>query len=261
MITSTMVHHQIHPSAEEASRFIALEISMLIRRRAAAGKMVVLGLATGGSFLFLYRELVRMHREEGLSFANVISFNQDEYFGLNPLHPRSCWTFMHRNLFDHVDILPENIHIPEGGICGWEVGPSCDVYEASIERSGGIDIQILGIDGTGHVGFSGEGGGRDSRTMLMPLDAPTRMDVALDFRGNVPSSAITMGCGTILKAARIVVMAWGRRKGEIVREAFSGPVTGDIPASYLQPHRNVTVHLDEAASPALGWNASRVSGA
>lgn len=244
---------QIFPSQESASKAIALEIKTHIERRAAEKRTVVLGLATGKSPLALYEELVRLHREEGLSFSNVITFNLDEYFGLLPAHPKSYRTFMQENLFDHVDIRPENAHIPSGNLDPGDIGPHCKAYEAMIEAAGGIDLQILGIGRTGHIGFNEPGTGRGSRTSLVRLDHMTRADAAGDFGGEdrVPSHAITMGCGTILEARRIVLMAWGAAKAGIVAEAFQGPVSDEVPASYLQEHADVSIYLDQGAAADL----------
>lgn len=248
-----VVKCQIFPSAEIASKALALEIKALIHRRAVEGKAAVLGLATGRSPLFLYEELVRLHREEGLSFANVVSFNLDEYCGLDPEHPRSYRTFMDEHLFGCIDILPENIHVPAGDLSPEEIGPYCRAYEEAIVKAGGIDLQILGIGRTGHIGFNEPGAGRASRTALVHLDDITRADAAADFGGleHVPSHAITMGCGTILESRKIVLMAWGANKAEIVAKAFDGPVSDDVPASYLQEHGDVSVYLDQAAASEL----------
>lgn len=244
---------RIFPSPESASKAIALEIRALIEGRAREGRMVVLGLATGKSPLPLYRELVRMHVEEGLSFSNVVTFNLDEYFGLLPGHPKSYRTFMQEHLFSHIDILPENTRIPSGNLEPGDIGPHCRAYEAMIAEAGGIDLQILGIGRTGHIGFNEPGAGRGSRTSLVRLDRMTRTDAAGDFGGadRVPSHAITMGCGTILEARRIILMAWGVAKAGIVAEAFAGEVSDDVPASYLQEHPDATIYLDEAAAADL----------
>lgn len=258
MLTFAPVRYQIFPSPDTASGAIALEIKSLIERRAAEGRMVVLGLATGKTPLPLYRELVRLHREEGLSFANVISFNLDEYFGLLPTHPQSYRTFMQENLFGLVDIRPENAHVPSGSLEPGEVEPHCRAYEAMIEACGGIDLQILGIGRTGHIGFNEPGAGRGSRTELVKLDEMTRTDAAGDFGGvdQVPSHAITMGCGTILEARRIILMAWGPAKASIVAEAFEGPVSDDVPASYLQEHPETSIFLDKPAAADLKGSGS-----
>jgi glucosamine-6-phosphate deaminase len=241
----------VFPSSADACRQVAAEISAVIRERAALGKTAVLGLATGNTPLPLYRELVRLHREEGLSFANVVSFNLDEYLGLERDHPESYWTFMHRNLFDHVDIAPENINLPSGTIAAADIPAHCRDYETRIATAGGIDYQILGIGRTGHIGFIEPGTPITARTQKIHLDEITRQDAAPAFGGidKVPTEAITMGCGTILEARRIVLLAWGRKKAAIVQAAIEGPVTDEISASFLQTHPQATFFLDaEAAS-------------
>ncbi len=232
---------------------LAADISGLIRQRAAAGRRTVLGLATGRTPLPLYRELVRLHREEGLSFGNVVTFNLDEYCGLDPADPRSYRSFMWEHLFSRVDIPADQVHIPSGNLDPGEVERHCREYERAITEAGGIDLQILGIGRTGHIGFNEPGSGRFSRTGLVHLDPMTRGDAAADFGGleHVPELAVTMGCGTILEARRIVMMAWGEAKSEIVAKAVEGPLTDDVPASYLQRHADAMVCLDEAAAAAL----------
>lgn len=243
----------VFPTSVDACRQVAAEISQLIRERAALGETAVLGLATGNTPLPLYRELVRLHREEGLSFANVVSFNLDEYLGLERDHPESYWTFMHRNLFDHVDIAPENIHLPSGTVSAAEIPAHCAQYESEIAAAGGIDYQILGIGRTGHIGFNEPGTPITARTQKIHLDEITRQDAAPAFGGidKVPTEAITMGCGTILEARRIALLAWGRKKATIVKAAIEGPVTDEVSASFLQTHPNATFFLDEDAASEL----------
>jgi len=214
---------------------------------------VVIGLATGRTPLPLYRELIRLHREEGLSFRNVITFNLDEYHGLNPEHPQSYRRFMKEQLFDHIDVLPENIHIPRGDIPLREIPDACLEYESAIQQAGGIDLQILGIGRTGHIGFNEPGSGAETRTRLVELDPMTRADAAGDFGGllSVPENAITMGCGTILEARRIALMAWGSSKASILERAFLGAVSDDVPASFLQHHPKAAIFLDEPAAGLL----------
>jgi glucosamine-6-phosphate deaminase len=228
---------------------VAAEISHLIRSRAKT----VLGLATGGTPLPLYQELIRLHREEGLSFNNVTSFNLDEYLGLGRDHPQSYWSFMHRHLFDHIDILPENIHLPCGDIAASEIPAHCAAYEAAIQEAGGIDYQILGIGRTGHIGFNEPGTPIDARTQRIHLDEITRRDAAPAFGGieHVPTEAITMGCGTILDARRIALLSWGAKKASIVREAIEGGITDRVSASFLQTHPNATFFLDREAASEL----------
>jgi glucosamine-6-phosphate deaminase len=238
---------------EEGARLVAGECAALIRGRVAAGRGVVLGPATGGTPEPFYRELVRLHREEGLSFANVTTFNLDEYGGLPPQHPQSYHEFMRERLFARVDLAPGAAHLPPGLAGGAGVAAACAAYEQAIAAAGGIDFQILGIGRTGHIGFNEPGSPRDSRTRLVRLDELTRRDAAPAFGGlaAVPETAITMGCGTILEARRIVLMAWGAGKAGIVREALEGPETDRVSASFLQSHPAATFVLDEAAASAL----------
>lgn len=243
----------IFSSAADACRKVAAEIGQLIRHKAALGETAVLGLATGGTPLPLYQELIRLHREEGLSFRNVVSFNLDEYLGLDRDHPESYWTFMHRNLFDHIDILPQNVNLPSGMVAENEIAAHCADYEARIAAAGGIDYQILGIGRTGHIGFNEPGTPIDARTQRIHLDEITRQDAAPAFGGieNVPTEAITMGCGTILDARRIALLAWGRKKAAIVKQAIEGPVSDQVSASFLQTHPNATFFLDSEAASSL----------
>src|SRR5580698_2929077 len=243
----------VFPSSRDASHAVAREIESLIRARAAEKRTAVLGLATGSTPLGLYAELVRMHREEGLSFANVITFNLDEYFPIQPSNPRSYRHFMQAHLFDHVDIPPANTHVPDGTAPASAVDGQCRDYEESIRAAGGIDFQILGIGRTGHIGFNEPGSPRRSRTRMVTLDALTRRDAAGDFGGeeNTPRRAITMGVKTILEARRVVLMAWGQHKAEIVRAAAEGPVSPQVTASFLQEHDQVQFVVDPAAAGAL----------
>lgn len=240
----------VYSGADSACQALAAEIAALIRERAAAGKSAVLGLATGSTPVRLYRELIRLHREDGLSFANVITFNLDEYHGLAPTHPESYRRFMQDQLFDHVDIPADQTHVPDGLAPRDNVFDSCAAYEQAILDAGGIDIQILGIGRTGHIGFNEPGSGPDSRTRLITLDSLTRRDAARDFLGeqNVPRHAITMGVGTILDARRVVLLAWGESKAAVVAEAIEGKPTETLPASFLQRHKNCAFYLDEAAA-------------
>jgi glucosamine-6-phosphate deaminase len=224
-----------------------------MRERQAEGRQAVLGLATGSTPLGLYAELVRMHREEGLSFANVVTFNLDEYHPIQATHPRSYCHFMHAHLFDHVDIPRENTHLPDGSVPVAGAEAHCAEYERMIESAGGIDLQVLGIGRTGHIGFNEPGSARRSRTRRVTLDPLTRRDASGDFGGveNTPRYAITMGVRTILEARRIVLMAWGQHKAEVVRAAVEGPVTAQVTASFLQEHDQVRFVMDQAAAGAL----------
>ena len=232
---------------------MANQIADLIRAKAAEGKPCVLGLATGSSPTRVYEELVRLHREDGLSFQNVVSFNLDEYFPMAPDSLQSYVRFMREYLFDHVDIRPENVHIPDGTVPATDVADYCRRYEAQIQAAGGIDLQLLGIGRTGHIGFNEPGSGPASRTRIITLDHVTRTDAASDFYGeeNVPRRALTMGVGTILEARHIVLLAWGEGKAAVVKRMVEGDVTDTVPATYLQRHPAVQVVLDEAAGAEL----------
>lgn len=243
----------VRPDSSLASRELAAEVSALIRERAAAGETFVLGLATGSTPVPFYRELVRLHEEEGLSFRNVVTFNLDEYYGLNRDHPESYYRFMHDQLFDHVDIPADQVHIPDGTVPMEEVYEYCLGYEKAIAEAGGLDLQILGIGRTGHIGFNEPGSSIESITRMITLDRVTRQDAAADFMGvaNVPRSAITMGVGTILRAKHLVLMAWGSNKAEIVRDATEGEMTDQVSASFLQTHERAVFLIDAAASSRL----------
>lgn len=236
-----------------AVKNVAQEIKTLIEKKQAEGKSVILGLATGSTPIPLYKELVRLHGDEVLSFKNVISFNLDEYYPIEKEHKESYHTFMKHNLFDHVDIPKENIHIPDGTLEKDDIAAFCANYEQAIKAAGGIDLQILGIGRNGHIGFNEPGSSKDSLTRLVTLDGKTKQDAAAAFMGeaNVPLQAITMGVGTILKARRIIIMAWGEKKASAVQESIEGEVNEDIPATFLQQHSNVQFVLDAAASTEL----------
>jgi glucosamine-6-phosphate deaminase len=240
-------------SSLDASRAVAREVADLIRSRQKENRSAVLGLATGSTPLSFYAELVRIHREEGLSFTNVITFNLDEYFGLPPEHPQSYNHFMRVHLFDHIDVPASAIHLPDGRVPASELDAHCRDYEEKIRAAGGIDIQILGIGRTGHIGFNEPGSARRSRTRLVTLDPLTRRDASGDFGGeeHTPSYAITMGVRTILDSRRVVLMAWGQHKAEIVREAVEGPITSQVPASFLQEHDHCHFVVDASAAGAL----------
>jgi glucosamine-6-phosphate deaminase len=240
-------------TAVEGSLYVANAIIELIESRNKEHKATVLGLATGSTPTQVYDELVRRHKEEGLSFARVITFNLDEYFPMTPETHQSYVHFMHEYLFSHIDIKPENIHIPDGTLKKDEVAAFCKEYEAKIEQAGGLDIQILGIGRTGHIGFNEPGSTIDSKTRLITLDRVTMLDAASGFYGieNVPRRAITMGVGTILKAQKIYMMAWGEGKANIIRETIEGEINKSIPATFLQNHSQTEVILDKAAATEL----------
>jgi len=243
----------IFGSADEACARLGAEIGNLIRRNTDAGRMSVLGLATGSTPVRLYRQLIRLHREEGLSFKRVMTFNLDEYYGLPRTHPESYWRFMHEQLFNQIDILPENVHVPDGMVPRADVFAACRRYEERIREVGGLDLQILGIGRTGHIGFNEPGSTRESRTRLVTLDGLTRRDAARDFLGeaNVPRHAITMGVGTILDARAIVLLAWGEAKAGVIAQAVEKVPTEVLPASFLQGHAQIRFSIDWAAASAL----------
>ena len=236
-----------------ASKKIAGRIANLIREKEARGEKAVLGLATGATPQEVYEELVRLHKEEGLSFKNVITFNLDEYYPMNPNSRQSYVTYMNEVLFDHVDIDPENIHIPDGTLEQEEIAEYCIQYENKIEQVGGLDFQILGIGRTGHIGFNEPGSAPNSGTRLITLDDLTRRDASRAFGGkeNVPTKAITMGIGTIFKAREIILMAWNTKKASIIKKAVEGEISGDVPATYLQLSDNVEFVLDQDAASEL----------
>jgi glucosamine-6-phosphate deaminase len=244
---------KIWDDALEASRHVARSIALAIRQKQQDGEKIVLGLATGSTPIKVYEELVRMHKEEGLSFQNVITFNLDEYYPMAREARQSYWRFMHDYLFNHVDIKPENIHIPDGTIAMEEVSAYCERYEKMIDLSGGIDIQLLGIGRTGHIGFNEPGAWDTSPTRMVRLDHLTRHDALKDFMNeeDVPYRAITMGVGSIFKARTVYLMAWGQHKAAIMRDAVEGAITTLVPASFLQKHPNVKVILDRSAAEDL----------
>lgn len=247
------IHSSICKSSEIGSKIVAKEISDLIRQKQNANSNCVLGLATGSSPIKVYDELIRMHKEEGLSFRNVISFNLDEYYPMEKDNPESYHYFMQENLFNHVDMAPENINIPDGMVAPEKLHQFCLDYDAKIEKAGGLDFQLLGIGRTGHIGFNEPGSHANSGTRSITLDHITRIDAAASFLGinNVPRRAITMGIGTIKKAHRIVLLAWGENKASVIKEAIEGEISAEVPATYLQAHDNATFVLDEAASSQL----------
>ena len=247
------IHSVIFDDSKKASLMIAKEISDLIKEKQKQKKNCVLGLATGSSPISVYQELVRLHNQEGLSFKNVITFNLDEYYPMSKDDINSYNHFMNIHLFDHIDILKENINIPDGSVPIEKINDYCNKYENKIKKCGGIDFQLLGIGRTGHIGFNEPGSNYNSITRLVHLDYLTRNDARKSFFGieNVPTTAITMGIRTIRKSKRIVLMAWGNNKSSVVQKAIEDKIDSNIPASYLQDHKNVTFVLDNAASENL----------
>jgi len=238
---------------EDIARLVANRIATLIRERNAAGEQTVLGLATGSTPIGVYRELIRMHREDDLSFADVVTFNLDEYYPMPKDSIHSYHRFMWENLFSEIDIDPRNVHLPPGEVSRTEIADATQRYELAIERAGGIDFQILGIGKTGHIGFNEPGSGAESRTRLITLDAVTRRDAAADFFGEeyVPREAVTMGVATILDATMIAIIATGEHKSSIVRRAVEDDVDVEVAATFLQGHSNTTFYVDRAAGAEL----------
>ncbi|MGQ0704144.1 MAG: glucosamine-6-phosphate deaminase [Gemmatimonadales bacterium] len=253
MGTPERVPVAVHPSPEALACAVAHRMAEVIREQRASGRGPVLGLATGSTPLGVYRELIRLHREEGLSFRGVITFNLDEYYPMRPHSIHSYHRFMRENFFEHVDIDLSDTHLPRGDLPRDQVPAECARYEAAIGAAGGIDYQILGIGQTGHIGFNEPGSGAESRARLVTLDTLTRRTAAADFFGesHVPREAVTLGIATILEAREIALLATGEHKAAIVRRAVEGPVEPDVAATFLQGHPRVTVHLDPAAAAEL----------
>lgn len=254
---------------------VASRIARIIRGRAASGRRAVLGLATGSTPLGVYRELVRLHADEGLDFSNVVSFNLDEFYPMEPENRHSYRRYMDENFLGLVNIRPEHIHIPRGDVALADVESHCAEYEERIAQEGGIDFQLLGVGRTGHIGFNEPGSERNSRTRLIHLDSVTRIDAASDFFSEeaVPLQAITMGVATIMEAREVALLATGEHKAPIVRRAVEGEPHPDIAATHLQDHPCATVYLDPAAAGELtrarapwvvgevDWNSEQVAAA
>lgn len=247
------IHNVIFDSSEEASVLVAHEMADLIREKNQLNEKCILGLATGSSPIKVYEELVRMHKEEGLSFANVITFNLDEYYPMDKSNIQSYWYFMHEHLFNHIDILPENINIPDGKVSSEDLYQYCIDYELKIKEVGGLDFQLLGIGRTGHIGFNEPGSHFNSGTRNITLDHLTRVDASSAFLGidNVPRKAITMGISTVRNAKRIVLLGWGANKADILKQTIEGEISSHVPATYLQEHNNTTFVLDKSAASEL----------
>ena len=229
-----------------AAKFIADEL----RRKPA----LVLGLATGSTPIGMYQELIRMHKEEGLDFSKVITFNLDDYIGLPKDHPESYHSFMWKHFFQHVNIPESQIHIPDGTLPMEDIPAYCEWYEKRIKEVGGIDIQVLGIGRDGHIGFNEPGSSLGSRTRIKTLARETREDNARFFDGNidaVPKYAITMGVGTIMEARMLLLLASGPNKAEAVKKTVEGPITAMCPASIMQLHPKAVAIIDQEAAKYL----------
>jgi glucosamine-6-phosphate deaminase len=244
---------KIFPSSTSGSNYVARVIADMIHEKEAAGKKCIIGLATGSSPKTLYAELVRMHKHEGLSFKNVITFNLDQYYPMEADALQSYHYFMRKNLFEQTDIDPNNYFLPDGMVPKDKVKEHCAAYEKKIADAGGLDLQILGIGVNGHIGFNEPGSGIYTKTRLITLDNSTRIANAYEF-GNmsqVPRMAITMGISTILKSKKIILMAWGQTKAPVIQKAVEEDDTEDIPASLLQNHDDCTFVIDEGCASEL----------
>lgn len=237
----------VEKDREGVSRRAALFVASLVRRRPTC----VLGLATGGTPLGTYQELIRLHREEGLDFSRVVTFNLDEYVGLGGSHPQSYRHFMQTNFFDHINVDPRDTHVPDGRALDFEA--YCEQYERMISDEGGIDLQLLGIGSDGHIAFNEPGSSLGSRTRLKTLTEETVRDNARFFGSEkeVPRLAITMGVGTILESRQCLLLACGDSKACAIRDTIEGPLTAQVTASALQLHRDVIAILDEEAARLL----------
>ncbi len=247
------LHTVTFENSQLASVMIAREICDLIKSKQVKNKNCVIGFATGSSPTKVYQEIIRIHNEESLSFSNVIAYNLDEYYPIKKDDNNSYHHFMNENLFDHIDIPKENINIPSGEINEKEIKNFCSSYEKNIEKNGGVDIQLLGIGRTGHIGFNEPGSHFNSTTRLITLDHTTRFDASKSFNGieNVPSKALTMGVRTIFNSKRIIMMAWGIQKSLVVKKSVENNITSLIPTTYLQNHKNTTLVLDKECSSEL----------
>jgi len=243
----------IYNNSVLASKAVAQEIAHTIKSKQLLNQPCVLGLATGSSPKYVYKELVSLFKAGELSFKNVYTFNLDEYYPMEPDSLNSYVRFMEEQLFNHIDIPRQNCFIPDGRIGANEITQYCREYEAKIESLGGIDFQLLGIGGNGHIGFNEPGTLLNTRTRLVALDHSTRAAASWDFNGmqNVPRKALSVGISTILKAKRIVLLAWGEKKTAIIKEAVEGKISEHVPASYLQYHENTTFVIDESAANQL----------
>ncbi|MGO3691073.1 MAG: glucosamine-6-phosphate deaminase [Psychroflexus halocasei] len=251
--TSDTKKLKLFQDAEAASIYVAHQIAELIRDKEKQGKTAVLGLATGNTPKGVYQELIRLHRNEGLSFKNVISFNLDEYYPILPDDQQSYTYFMRQYLFKHVDIKPEQTHIPHTDFSEEGIAQYCQDYEDKIQSLGGMDFQLLGIGRNGHIGFNEPGSDFESKTRLVNLDSLTREDAKAAFGSldKVPEKAISVGVQTISKAKKILLLALGERKSEIMQQAINGEITTEVPASFLQSLSQAEFVLDASAARAL----------
>ena len=243
----------IYESPEEGANQVALDIAQIIRDKQKAGRFCVLALAGGNSPRNVYSALIRMHREEGLSFRNVIVFNLYEYYPLSENAVSSNLNSLKEMLLNHVDIDPQNIFSPSGSIAKDTIFEYCRLYEQRIESFGGIDVAVLGIGRVGNIGFNEPGSRLNSTTRLILLDNASRNEASKMFGNieNTPISSITMGVSTILAAKKVYLMAWGEEKAQMIKECVEGNITDTIPASYLQTHNNAHIAIDLSAAANL----------
>ena len=237
----------------QVARKVAHHMAGVIRRRNARGELTVLGLTTGSTPLDVYKELIRLHEEDGLDFSNVVTFNLNEYYPISPESLQSYYRFMWEHLFDHINVPAHQIHMLNGDVSDDEVDARCAAYESAIQGVGGLDLVLLRIGRSGHIGFNEPGSGLRARTRAVILDEITRKDAASSFFGeeNVPRNGLTMGVGTILDAREIILMATGEGKSNIIRRAVEEPVCEEVTASYLQEHPNSAIYLDHGAAGGL----------
>ena len=247
------INTNIFENAKKGSIAVAQQIANVIKDKQAKGEKCILGLATGSSPRDVYAELVKLHKNEGLSFKNVITFNLDEYYPMDENSVNSYRRFMREALFNHVDIDADNCHVPDGSLDKDKIQEYCTAYESKIEKLGGIDLQLLGIGSNGHIGFNESGSLQNSKTRLVALDHSTRLAASKDFGGlsNTPKTAITLGVKKIMEAKEVILLAWGEGKSAIISRAVEGTVTNQVPASFLQEHSNVTFVVDREASSRL----------
>jgi glucosamine-6-phosphate deaminase len=245
------LHVTVFSDANDVDACAAREVAELVQERRDSGRPCVLGLAAGVTPTAIYRMLVRLH-EEGLSFANVVTFNLDEYYPIQPSSPHSYSRFVRENFLNHVDLDPTKVHVLDGSLRVDCLAEHCEQYERCVTAAGGIDLQLLGIGRNGHIGFNEPGSPRTSRTRLVTLHEATRRDAQASFgEDEVPQHAITMGVDSILRARRVLLVAVGSHKSTIVAKALDGPVTDEVPASFLQEHPNASVYLDRTAAEGL----------
>ena len=245
--------YRVFENPESACTQVATELVHQIRERAIVGRSLVLGLSTGPTLLPFYKELIYLHREESLSFRNVVTFNLAEFLGPESSHPGTLRATMQRDFFDHVDIPPENIHFLAGDTAEEQIATHCADYEAQIADAGGIAFQILGLGRKGSLGFNEPGSSSDGITRRVEIEKRVRSAAAEVFGGieKVPTHAITMGCGTLLKSRKIVMLAWNLKKSRIVRRVLEGPIHPAVSASYLRSHPAARFFLDTNSAALL----------